>query len=636
MNKKAIIISLLLFSMVLHSQVAEQWVKRYNGPGNGIDNAAAMVLDGFGNIYVAATSFGTSSGFDYATIKYNSAGVQLWVAFYNGPGNDSDMVTGIAIDTSGNIIVTGYSEGTSSGFDFATVKYNNSGVQQWAMRYDGTANGHDNAVSVGVDAGGNVFVAGTTSSSGGTLTDYCTIKYSTAGVQMWAAVHNSLIFEDYVAGLAIDGLGNPCITGYVRQGQGYTDINTIKYNTNGVMLWETTRFSTGQNEVAQFITVDAIGNFCVTGIGRVGSSQDFIITIKYNSAGNPEWEKTFNGGSFEECRAASFDDSGNVLISAFSYNGGSGHNIITTKYDPFGVERWQNNYNGPGNGGDAAYSMTVDHSGNVYVTGTIWSGTSYDFGTIKYNLNGIQQWIKFYSVSPGINDNANSVRIDNCGNVYVTGFSGTDAATVRYSQITPNVPNLFFPSNNALNQPVSLNLIWNRSLCAANYTIQLAADSLFSSIIINDTTLTDTLRLVSGLNYSTNYWWKVNARTAAGTSAYSQIRKFRTQEPVGIQTITSEIPKEYRLFANYPNPFNPATKIKFAIPQTSRSLWEALGVELYVYNSIGQLVSTLVNLQLTPGTYEVEWDASNYTSGVYFYKLSAGVFEETKKMILLK
>jgi hypothetical protein len=98
---------------------------------------------------------------------------------------------------------------------------------------------------------------------------------------------------------------------------------------------------------------------------------------------------------------------------------------------------------------------------------------------------------------------------------------------------------------------------------------------------------------------------------------------------VGIQNISTEIPSAYSLSQNYPNPFNPETNIKFAIPKNGF-------VNIAIFDMLGKELETLVNEQLAPGTYETNWNASNYPSGVYFYKLSAGDISETKKMLLLK
>jgi len=96
-----------------------------------------------------------------------------------------------------------------------------------------------------------------------------------------------------------------------------------------------------------------------------------------------------------------------------------------------------------------------------------------------------------------------------------------------------------------------------------------------------------------------------------------------------ITSISTEVPSEYTLFQNYPNPFNPNTKIRFSIPKTSFS-------KLTIYDVTGRVMAILVNEELNPGQYEVDWDASHRASGVYYYKLEAESYMETKKMVLLK
>ncbi|MEO7292521.1 MAG: T9SS type A sorting domain-containing protein [Ginsengibacter sp.] len=102
-----------------------------------------------------------------------------------------------------------------------------------------------------------------------------------------------------------------------------------------------------------------------------------------------------------------------------------------------------------------------------------------------------------------------------------------------------------------------------------------------------------------------------------------------TGNPIGIININSEIPNQYSLSQNYPNPFNPTTVIKFQVASLS-------SVKLTVFDVLGNEIETLVNEQLTTGTYEVDFDGSSFTSGVYYYKLTAGDYTETEKMVLIK
>jgi hypothetical protein len=105
-------------------------------------------------------------------------------------------------------------------------------------------------------------------------------------------------------------------------------------------------------------------------------------------------------------------------------------------------------------------------------------------------------------------------------------------------------------------------------------------------------------------------------------------------ELIGIKQISELVPSKYSLFQNYPNPFNPTTKIRFSLP--SHSEGGIQDVKLVIFDVLGREIATLVNEQLKPGTYETDWDASNYPSGVYFYKLQAGEFTSTKKLMLIK
>jgi hypothetical protein len=106
---------------------------------------------------------------------------------------------------------------------------------------------------------------------------------------------------------------------------------------------------------------------------------------------------------------------------------------------------------------------------------------------------------------------------------------------------------------------------------------------------------------------------------------------------IGIQPISNQTPKEFTLYQNYPNPFNPTTKIKFDVSDFPLMKGvRGMSVRLTVYDLLGREVATLVNQQLKPGTYEIEFDGSNYPSGVYFYRLSASEYTQTMKMVLLK
>ena len=98
---------------------------------------------------------------------------------------------------------------------------------------------------------------------------------------------------------------------------------------------------------------------------------------------------------------------------------------------------------------------------------------------------------------------------------------------------------------------------------------------------------------------------------------------------VGIDSETYQVPQEYALHQNYPNPFNPRTTLKYSVPQASN-------VIIKVFDILGNKIETLVNEEKPAGSYEVEFDAVELPSGIYFYRLQSGSFVETKKMVLMK
>jgi hypothetical protein len=91
----------------------------------------------------------------------------------------------------------------------------------------------------------------------------------------------------------------------------------------------------------------------------------------------------------------------------------------------------------------------------------------------------------------------------------------------------------------------------------------------------------------------------------------------------------NELPQDYYLGVNYPNPFNPKTIINYELPITNY-------VDLSIFDVLGQKVATLIETKQQPGSYQVEWDASGFASGVYYYRIQAGEFQDVKKMILIR
>ncbi|MEZ4823010.1 MAG: SBBP repeat-containing protein, partial [Ignavibacteria bacterium] len=148
----------------------EQWNRRYNGSANFLDQARYLVIDNSNNIYITGYSTHTGTGYDYTTIKYNTNGDQLWISRYNNGLND--VPNHMIIDSYGNLYVTGMSDGSGTGKDYATVKYDSAGNQLWVIRFDYSGQYGDIPYAIDVDNNGSVYVTGESDR------DILTIKYS--------------------------------------------------------------------------------------------------------------------------------------------------------------------------------------------------------------------------------------------------------------------------------------------------------------------------------------------------------------------------------------------------------------------------------------------------------------------------
>jgi N-acetylneuraminic acid mutarotase len=209
------------------------------------------------------------------------------------------------------------------------------------------------------------------------------------------------------------------------------------------------------------------------------------------------------------------------------------------------------------------------------------------------------------------------------------------AGTGAYSDIwnfrvipsIPPAPVLVSPANGTTNLQPTILFKWNSVPTATSYRIKVATDTSFTAIVKDSTVSADSL-VLSGFLANGHYYWEVAAINISGIGAYSSIWAFQIN-PTGINNYSSIIPKEFKLHNNFPNPFNPTTKIRFDLPKN-------VSVKIIVFDITGREIQQLVNRQLSAGAYEYEFNGSNFASGIYFYRIQAGNFTNVKRMVLIK
>ena len=526
--------------------VQQAWVARHDGPDNYDDEAKAVAVDGSGNVYVTGFTFDPNTDYDYTTIKYNSAGQQQWVARYDGPENYSDKAAAIAVDASGNVYITGASSSNAGGLDYATIKYNSAGQQQWVARYDGPVGDSDQPTAIAVDGSGSVYVTGKSYGSGYSY-DYTTIKYNAAGQQQWVARYDGPgNYTDQPTAIAVDGSGSVYVTG-ASYGSYSSDYATIKYNSAGQQQW-VARYDgpTNSDDEATAIAIDGVGNIYVTGYS-LGSVGDDYATIKYNSTGQQQWVRRYDGPSHsdDEAIAIAIDGAGFIYVTGFS--GGNGDDYATIKYNSAGQQQWVARYDGPVGYSDQATAIAVDGSGSVYVTGRSYgSGYSYDYATIKYNSAGQQQWVVRYDGPGGYSDQPTAIAVDGSGSVYVTGASygsgsDYDYATIKYSPTGPPVVATSAATNVASFSATLRGTVYPDALTTTVY-FQYGTTTSYglttASQIKTGNTYQNVSANISPLSANTTYHFRIVATNSAGTR-YGIDRTFTTSTATGPPIVTT-------------------------------------------------------------------------------------------------
>jgi hypothetical protein len=227
----------------------------------------------------------------------------------------------------------------------------------------------------------------------------------------------------------VDSSGNVYVTGSSQN-----NIVTIKYNSQREQLW-----TAPYEGEAKAMALDSSGNVYVT-----GQSGGKFVTIKYDTAGGqPSWVAGLSGPSRGngETAAIALDSSGNVYVTGTAWSPRSYLNSYATiKYDGQGHQLWVARYDGPiPYYSSEAVAIAVSASGNVYVTGSMQGGSAWDYVTVGYNNDGKELWAARYDGPAKGYDQAAAVAVDKWGNVYVTGKSdggGTDYVTIKYVSVT--------------------------------------------------------------------------------------------------------------------------------------------------------------------------------------------------------
>jgi hypothetical protein len=428
------------------------------------------------------------TGVDVVAYFLNTTNLNLNAAYFQYKGNTApaiaipqakqigtagfDLLVRSAVDTNGNVILVGGSNGSLGGAnnnasrDGAIVKYNAQGNEVWRRQF-GTSR-FDTVYDVGTDAQGNIYVAGTTfgnlaATKEGVSSDIFVAKYNAAGTQIWIRQFGSPTVPaidniNTPFTLDVDASGNVVVAGVTTRPDGITPINitddfwVTKYDTNGNRQWFTEYGTPADpNTLNDFdepyaVAVSNDGSVYAAGwtFGNFGGTSQGVydaVVSKLNSQGQVQWVKQLGTSDYEWIWGLDTDSQGNVYAAGWTLgnlggtNAGS-YDTFLTKYDSSGNRLWVKQFGSAGD--DEVFALKIDASNNIFLAGYTdgnlggQNAGNTDAWAARYDTNGNRVWLKQFG-TPEI-DQANAISADNQGNVFVSGITqgslgGTNAGS---------------------------------------------------------------------------------------------------------------------------------------------------------------------------------------------------------------
>jgi len=364
-TQDAIYININDTSVALNNWIFTASDASYSG---GAYDIAADTSD---NIYYVG-NVGSASGSNGFLYKLSQAGSVAWSKIVSGNGND--YLVSVAVDSSGNVFAGGWSSssGTNGGDDALLIKYDSSGTRQWSRSFG--AGGLDRIWGVAVDTSGNPYVFGYTTDMSGTpgAQDVIVAKYDTSGTVQWARSLGANGNSDHGYKGYVDASGNAYVIGSVGNQAvttyGNYDILVAKYNSAGTLQWQK-RIGNASYNWGNGITADASGNVYIAGYTDSGSGYD-IVAIKLDSTGSLVWHRflTATGTSNDVGNGVVVDGSGNVYVTG--YNATNGTDIQIVKYNSSGVLQWQRGVKSANNAAiDGSYGIALLSTGDLVISG---------------------------------------------------------------------------------------------------------------------------------------------------------------------------------------------------------------------------------------------------------------------------
>lgn len=430
--------------------------------GTSEDFCYDMVIDSSNNIYLAGwtTSYGLGD-YDICLAKYDSSGTLLWDRVWGG--NDDDAGYAVALDSSENIYVAGYTRSYGAQeHDMCLLKYSSLGSLLDNFTWGGSD--WENVYDIILDSSDNIYLAGYTRSFGAVFNDICLLKFNSLGNLQWNRTWGGNDWEcAYAVGL--DSSENIYLAGYTESfGAINEDVCLIKYNPSGVRQWNYT-WGGSNTDIAYGLAVDSSDYIYVTGSSNIGWPDGDLFLLKYNDAGTLQWDRLWGGSTWDDGNAITLDSSDNIYIGGQTDSFGMGFpytDFSLLKYNSAGIKQWNMTWGGLYD--DACFALAFDTLNDLYLAGpaSSFGAGDVDMCVVKFTskpkiiINSPNQNVFLGSMGPNfeiliIEPDLNTTWYNlNSGiNFIFSGLTGTINQTL-WDNVNEGIVNIKFYANDTM------------------------------------------------------------------------------------------------------------------------------------------------------------------------------------------
>jgi hypothetical protein len=609
----AVLLGLLLVSTALAQEPGDTlWTRTYGGTDWDYANSVRQTSDG--GYIIAGSSWSLGAGnYDYYLVKTDANGDTLWTRTYGG--SLADECSSVRQTSDGGYILAGNTSSFGAGdADLYVVKTDADGDTLWTRTYGGGAYDYGSDVQQTSD-GGYIIAAGTYSFGGSDL-DPWLVKMDASGDTLWTRLYPGYLETQTAQFAAVQQTSDG---GYIAVGRTEVerrryDIYVVKTDAVGDTLWTRIYFLAGQYEMAQSVQQTSDGGYILTGYSNTPGTDD-VYLVKTNSTGDTLWTRAYGGSGQDWGHWGEQTPDGGYIVAGWtaSFGQNPGYaNCWLLKTDSSGDTLWTRTYGGDSS--DVASSAQQTADGGYVLAGYT---NSFGAGERDFYLVKVAGEAPEPDVSIEIVPDDPPVTVPQGGSF---GYSGTVTNNTEDPQMTDvwvmavgPEKGIYGPFKEFYDIPLGPSQSRSRHL---NQRVANVAPLGFYNYIaycgdypstVMDSSLFQ-IEVVEGVGSSQGGW------VLSGSFLEGDL---------------ADLPSEFALLRNHPNPFNAQTVIEYQLPVNAT-------VKLEVYNLLGKKVATLVNGAEEAGYRSVTWDASEVSSGVYFYKLTAGDCSEIKRMMLIK